>query len=88
MARSPAWPALDRRSACHFYVVTNADGARNLKVARTAAAGGGAWEDVVPHRHDTVIEEMEVTRPDRPDPLGRAGLCPMHAACMHPRGLS
>jgi hypothetical protein len=71
----------DRRSGGHFYMVTNADGARNLKVVRTAAAGDGAWEEVVPHRQEAVIEEMEVSRAAWPcalDPLAAASEAGMH----------
>lgn len=45
----------------HFFVVTN-DRGRNFRLARTplTAFGEDAWEEVVPHREDTMLEGIDV----------------------------
>ena len=44
-----------------FYVLNN-DGARNFKVSvcPASATGHAAWKDLVPHRGDTLVEDLEV----------------------------
>ena len=45
-----------------FYVITNADGASNFKVCKTpdTATGKANWKDVIPHRKDVLIEDIEI----------------------------
>lgn len=46
----------------YFYILTNADGAKNFKLVRTPATDTGKenWEDFVPHREDVLLEGFEV----------------------------
>jgi oligopeptidase B len=46
----------------HFYVVTNADSARNFKLMRTpvTATGRNNWEEVIPHRADVLLQGAEM----------------------------
>ena len=46
----------------HFYVLTNADGARDFKVMRTPVTSTDArhWRDFVPHEPGRFIESMEL----------------------------
>ena len=45
----------------HFYIVTNRD-AKNFKLVRTPenATGYENWEDVLPHREQTLLESVEI----------------------------
>ncbi|SFR45941.1 oligopeptidase B [Robiginitalea myxolifaciens] len=46
----------------HFYVLTNKDGATNFKLMKTPESDTGysAWEEVIPHREDVLLEDMEL----------------------------
>ena len=46
----------------HFYIITNADGAKNYKLMRTPvnATGKEHWEEVLPHRDDVLIEDFDL----------------------------
>lgn len=46
----------------HFYIRTNKDGATNFKLMRTAVATPGQenWEDVLPHREEVFLQDMEL----------------------------
>jgi oligopeptidase B len=48
----------------HFYVVTNEGGARNFKLMRTpvTATGRDSWQEVLPHRDDVLLQDIEVFR--------------------------
>lgn len=45
----------------HFYIVTN-DRGRNFRLVRApvGSAAEGAWEEVVPHREDTMLEGVDL----------------------------
>ncbi len=45
-----------------FYVITNADNATNFKICKTpdTATSKENWEDVIPHRADVLIEDLEI----------------------------
>jgi oligopeptidase B len=45
-----------------FYIVTNKDKATNFKVMKTPenATGKENWQDVIPHRSDVLIEDIEI----------------------------
>lgn len=47
-----------------FYIITNADGATNFKLVKTEVAHCGIenWEEVIPHRHDVLLEGFEIFR--------------------------
>jgi oligopeptidase B len=46
----------------HFYVVTNKDDATNFKLMKTPenATSIENWEDVIPHREDVLLEDIEI----------------------------
>ncbi|MCH9661377.1 MAG: S9 family peptidase [Bacteroidetes bacterium] len=45
-----------------FYIVTNKDGATNFKLMKTAenATSSDNWEEVIPHRNDVLLEEIDI----------------------------
>lgn len=45
-----------------FYIVTNKDGAKNFKLMKTPdnKTGKENWEDVIPHRKDVFLEDIEI----------------------------
>ena len=45
-----------------FYIVTNADGARNFKVMRAPVSAPSKWEEWLPHRADVFVEGIDVFR--------------------------
>lgn len=46
----------------YFYLVTNADGATNFKLVKTpvSATAKENWVEVIPHREDTLLEDIEI----------------------------
>ena len=46
----------------HFYVIANSDGATNFKLLKTSedATEKKHWEEVLPHRADVLIEDIEI----------------------------
>jgi len=46
----------------YFYILTNADGARNYKIMRTpvGATEKANWEEVIAHREDVLIEDYDI----------------------------
>lgn len=46
----------------HFYIRTNKDGAINFKLMKTPVtkASKENWTDVIPHREDTLLEDMSI----------------------------
>ncbi|WP_378188256.1 S9 family peptidase [Aquimarina sp. W85] len=46
----------------HFYVLTNADGATNFKLVKTKEQNTEKenWVDVIPHRQNTLLEDIEI----------------------------
>lgn len=46
----------------YFYIVTNADGASNFKLMRTLVSkpGKANWEEVIAHRPDVLLEDIEI----------------------------
>ncbi len=46
----------------YFYILTNADGAKNFKVVKTSIAYPSKehWEVVIPHRHHTLLEDVDL----------------------------
>lgn len=46
----------------HFYVVTNKDGATNFKLMKTPVDKTGMenWVEVIPHREDYLLEDMDI----------------------------
>ena len=46
----------------HFYIVTNKDKATNFKLMKTTTqvTGLGHWIDVLPHREDVLLEDIEI----------------------------
>lgn len=47
-----------------FYIITNADDATNFKIVKTKVSDPGIefWEDIVPHRPETLLEGFEIFR--------------------------
>ena len=45
-----------------FYIITNADDATNFKIVKTKVANPGIenWEEVIPHREETLLEGFEI----------------------------
>jgi len=48
----------------HFYIVTNKDDATNFKLMKTpeSATGVDRWVDVIPHRMEVLIEDVDIFR--------------------------
>jgi oligopeptidase B len=48
----------------HFYILTNKDKATNFKLMKTPenATGKKNWVDVIAHRHDVLLEDIEIFR--------------------------
>jgi len=46
----------------HFYVLTNKDGAKNFKLMKTPqdATGMENWEEMIPHRDDVLLEDVDI----------------------------
>ncbi len=46
----------------HFYLLTNIDGATNFKIMRTGVdhTTKEHWEEVIPHRDDTLLEDFSI----------------------------
>lgn len=46
----------------HFYIRTNKDGAKNFKLVKTPIdkTSKENWVDVIPHREDTLLEDMSI----------------------------
>ena len=46
----------------HFYLLTNKDGATNFKLMKTGIESTEKehWEDVIPHREDTLLEDFSI----------------------------
>ena len=46
----------------HFYIRSNADGAKNFKISKTSVhhTHQENWEDIIPHREDTAIDGFEL----------------------------
>ncbi len=46
----------------HFYILTNADKAINFKLMRASVqtTGKAHWEEVIPHRKEVLIEDIEI----------------------------
>ncbi len=45
-----------------FYIVSNADGAQNFKLSKTSETQTqkGYWKDVIPHRENVLLEDIEI----------------------------
>ncbi|WP_452224559.1 S9 family peptidase [Lacinutrix chionoecetis] len=45
-----------------FYIITNKDGATNFKLQKTPETNTDIknWEDVIPHRNDVLLEDIEI----------------------------
>ena len=45
-----------------FYIITNKDGATNFKLMQTPVSktGKANWKDVIPHREDVLLEDIEI----------------------------
>ncbi|GAA3574367.1 oligopeptidase B [Snuella lapsa] len=45
-----------------FYIIANCDGATNFKLLKTSedTTGKSFWEDVIPHRDDVLLEDIEI----------------------------
>jgi len=45
-----------------FYMITNKDGATNFKLMKTSvtATAQENWQEVIPHREDTLLEDIEI----------------------------
>lgn len=48
----------------YFYIISNNDGAKNFKLLKTSekATGIDNWEEVIPHRKEVLIEDIEIFR--------------------------
>ncbi len=48
----------------NFYIMTNKDKATNFKIMKTPenATSAENWKDLLPHRDDVLVEDMEITR--------------------------
>ncbi len=48
----------------NFYIITNANDATNFKIVKTPVAQCGIahWQDLIPHREDTLLEGFEIFR--------------------------
>lgn len=46
----------------HFYIVTNKDNAQNFKLMKTSVAKTTMenWEEVIPHRNEVLLEDIEI----------------------------
>ena len=46
----------------HFYILTNKDNATNFKIMKTKVEATSLenWEDVIPHREDTLLEDFSI----------------------------
>jgi len=46
----------------HFYVMTNLNGAKNFKLMKTSvtATTKDNWEEVIPHRDDVLLEDIDI----------------------------
>lgn len=46
----------------HFYIITNKDGATNFKLMKTRADSTSIdqWEEVIPHREDVLLEDIDI----------------------------
>ena len=46
----------------HFYILTNADDAKNFKIMKTAVdkTERENWEELIPHRDDVLIEDFDI----------------------------
>lgn len=46
----------------HFYILTNADGATNFKLMKTPVSKTGKehWEEVIGHREDVLLEDVDI----------------------------
>lgn len=46
----------------HFYVLTNKDEAKNFKLMKTPVGKTGMahWQEVIPHREDTLLEDISI----------------------------
>ncbi len=46
----------------HFYILTNKDGAKNFKLMKTSVdkTEKENWVDVIPHREDTLLEDISI----------------------------
>lgn len=46
----------------YFYILTNKDGATNFKIMKTpeTLTSMENWEDVIPHRNDVLLEDIEI----------------------------
>jgi oligopeptidase B len=46
----------------HFYVMSNKDASTNFKLSKTPADKTGMehWEDIIPHRPDVLLEDIEI----------------------------
>ncbi len=73
----------------HFYISSN-DGAQNFRLLRTPVAqtGKAHWEEVIPHRDDVLLEDIEVFRDhlvvvERKDGLRQMRIRPWSGAKEH-----
>lgn len=48
----------------NFYIINNSDGAINFKLQKTleSATNKSHWEDIIPHRSDVLLEDIEIFR--------------------------
>ncbi|SHI52696.1 oligopeptidase B [Mesonia phycicola] len=46
----------------HFYIITNKDDAHNFKLMKTSLTNTSSnyWEEVIPHREDVLLEDMDI----------------------------
>lgn len=66
-----------------FYIVTNADGAKNFKVMKTSvdATSKENWEEVIAHRDDVLVEDIDIFKDylvvsERSDGLNKLRIMP------------
>ena len=67
----------------HFYIVTNKDKATNFKLMKTAEANTSKenWVDVIPHREDVLLEDIDIFKEflvvsERADGLNKIRIMP------------